>query len=222
MLRLSRILLYCLPLLLPLKALADSAGATQWWADVSALANDGMEGRLTGSPGYDRAATYVISQLKAEGLEPAGIRGYLQPVAFEQQVVDQDKSRAELVTAGGDAVPIKVGDQMLITAGQGPRPQNVDAPLVFIGYGLHLPKQGHDDFAGDLKGKIVVVLSGGPADLSGALKSNARSERNRELGQIGGVGCHQPDHPQASRDPVGAAEAPGAGTGHVSCRYQIT
>ncbi|HXB52990.1 MAG TPA: hypothetical protein VNU69_09530, partial [Rhizomicrobium sp.] len=91
MLRLSRVLPFCLPLLLPLPALADSVAATQWWADVSALANDGMEGRLTGSPGYDRAATYVISRLKAEGLEPAGIRGYLQPVAFEQQLVDQDK-----------------------------------------------------------------------------------------------------------------------------------
>ena len=147
-----------------------------------------MEGRLTGSPGYDRAADYVIERLKAEGLEPAGVRGFLQPVAFEQQVVDQDKSRAKLVTAGGDAVPLKVGDQMLITAGQGPRPQNVDAPLVFIGYGLHLPKQGHDDFAGDLKGKIAVVLSGGPADLSGALKSNARSQRNRELAKLGALG----------------------------------
>jgi len=188
MLRLSRVLPFCLPLLLPLPALADSVAATQWWADVSALANDGMEGRLTGSPGYDRAATYVISRLKAEGLEPAGIRGYLQPVAVEQQLVDQDKSHAELVAADGSATPVKVGDQMLITAGQGPRPQSVDAPLVFIGYGLHLPKQGHDDFAGNLKGKIVVVLSGGPADLSGALKSNARSERNKELGRLGALG----------------------------------
>ena len=188
MLRLPRVLLFCLPLLSPLPALADSAAATQWWADVSALANDGMEGRLTGSPGYDRAAEYVISRLKAEGLAPAGINGYLQPVAFEQQVVDQDKSRAELVAADGSAMPIKVGDQMLITAGQGPRPQSVDAPLVFIGYGLHLPKQGHDDLAGDLKGKIVVVLSGGPAELSGALKSNARSERNKELGRLGVLG----------------------------------
>ncbi|HEX4027137.1 MAG TPA: M20/M25/M40 family metallo-hydrolase, partial [Rhizomicrobium sp.] len=39
-----------------------------------------------------------------------------------------------------------------------------------------------------LKGKIVVVLSGGPADLSGALKSNARSERNKELARLGALG----------------------------------
>jgi len=188
MFRLPRAFLFLLPLLLPLKARADSPAATQWWADISALANDGMEGRLTGSPGYDRAARYVIGRLKAEGLQPAGINGYLQPVAFEQQLVDQDQSQAALIGADGTATPIKVGDQMLITAGQGPRPKTVDAPLVFIGYGLHLPKQGHDDFAGDLKGKIVVVLSGGPADISGALKSNARSERNKELGRLGVVG----------------------------------
>jgi hypothetical protein len=184
---LRRSLLFCLPLLLPFPAFAD-AGA-QWWADVSALADDSMEGRLTGSPGYDRAAAYVISRLQAEGLKPAGIDGYLQPVAFEQQLVDQDKSTAALVPADGHPIPIKIGDQMLITAGQGPRPKSVDAPLIFIGYGLHLPKQGHDDFATqNLKGKIAVVLSGGPADLSGALKSNARSERNKALAAAGALG----------------------------------
>ena len=184
----SRAVLFCLLLILPLPALAADT-ASQWWADVSALANDGMEGRLTGSPGYDRAASYVISRLKEEGLKPAGVSGYLQPVAFEQQLVDQAASHADLVAEGGAATPLKMGDDMLITAGGGPRPAAVDAPLVFVGYGLHLPKQGHDDLAGqDLKGKIVVVLSGGPADLSGALKSNARFERNSELAKMGVLG----------------------------------
>ncbi|HEY1875928.1 MAG TPA: M28 family metallopeptidase [Rhizomicrobium sp.] len=187
--RLSRSLLLGLLSLLPLKALAESTEATRWWADVSALANDNMEGRLTGSPGYDRAAAYVVFRLKAEGLGPAGTKGYLQPVAFEQQIVDQDRSSAELVAGGGGRTPLKVGDQMLITAGLGPRPKSIDAPLVFIGYGLHMPGRGHDDFAGqDLKGKIAVVLSGGPADLSGALKSNARSERNKDLSRLGALG----------------------------------
>ena len=182
----QRAVLFCLLLALPVPALADEAA--QWWADVSALANDGMEGRLTGSPGYDRAAAYVISRLKEEGLQPAGVNGYLQPVAFEQQLVDQEASKAELVN-GAASTALKVGDEMLITAGGGPRPAEVDAPLVFIGYGLHLPKQGYDDFAGqDLKGKIVVVITGGPADISGAIKSNARFERNEELGKLGALG----------------------------------
>jgi hypothetical protein len=52
-----------------------------------------------------------------------------------------------------------------------------------------LPKQGADDFAGlDLKGKIVVVLSGGPADISGAIKSSARFARAQQLGELGALG----------------------------------
>lgn len=177
---------------LPVPALIAPAWAdpaTQWWADMTALANDDMKGRLTGSADYLRAADYVIGRLKAEGLKPAGVKGYLQPIPFEQQVVDQAASKAALVTADGKAAPVQVGDDMLIAAGGGPRPETVDAPLVFIGYGLHLPKQNYDDFAGqDLKGKIVVVLSGGPADISGAIKSNARFDRNEELAKAGALG----------------------------------
>lgn len=184
----NRAFLLCVLLALPVPALAADA-ASQWWADVSALADDGMEGRLTGSPGYDRAAQYVIGRLKQEGLKPAGVNGYLQPVALEQQLVDQDASRASLSAADGASTPLKLGEQMLITAGGGPRPARIDAPLVFIGYGLHLPKHGHDDFAGmDLKDKIVVVISGGPAELSGALKSHARFERSAALGKQGALG----------------------------------
>ncbi len=183
-----RAVLLCVLLVLPIPVLAADA-ASQWWADVSALADDSMEGRLTGSPGYDRAAQYVIGRLKQEGLQPAGIDGYLQPVALEQQVVNQDASKASLSAADGASTVLKVGEQMLITAGGGPRPARIDAPLVFIGYGLHLPKHGHDDFsAPDIKGKVVVVISGGPAELSGPLKSNARFERNAELSKRGALG----------------------------------
>src|SRR5258708_28723325 len=78
----SGAVLLCALLALPSPVLAADA-VSQWWADVSALADDGMEGRLTGSPGYDRAAQYVIGRLKAEGLQPAGIQAYLQPVALQ-------------------------------------------------------------------------------------------------------------------------------------------
>ena len=76
----TRAALLCLLLALPIPAQSANLAAdaaTQWWADVSALADDGMEGRLTGSPGYDRAAQYVIGRLKEEGLKPAGVNGYL-------------------------------------------------------------------------------------------------------------------------------------------------
>ena len=118
--------------------------AAQWWADITALAGDSTEGRLTGSPGYMRSAKYVISRFEAEGLKPAGVEGFLQPVAFEQQTVDQAASRAEFKTPGAEPIPAQPGEDLIIAAGGAPRPHRVAAPLVFIGYGLHLPEQGYD------------------------------------------------------------------------------
>jgi Zn-dependent M28 family amino/carboxypeptidase len=181
------------PLALSTPALAApealSPPAAQWWADISAIANDSTEGRLTGSSGYMRAAEYVISRFKSEGLKPAGVDGYLQPVAFQQQIVDQKASSVELIADDGARVALQVGEDALIAAGGAPRPAKIDAPLVFIGYGLHLPKQGYDDFAGlDLNGKIAVVISGGPGDIAGPIKSNARFARAALLGKLGAVG----------------------------------
>jgi Zn-dependent M28 family amino/carboxypeptidase len=166
-----------------------SPAAKQWWSDVSFIASDANEGRQTGSAGYMRAADYVLSRMKAEGLKPAGDKGFLQEVTFEQQVVDQDASRAVLVDGDGAQSPLKVGDALLISSGGEPRPASVDAPLVFIGYGLGLPKQGYDDFSGlDLKGKIAVVISGGPSDISAPIKSDARANRAGELAKLGALG----------------------------------
>ena len=168
---------------------APSKAATQWWADISALAGDDMEGRMTGSAAYLRAADYVIRRFKAIGLTPGGTQGFLQPVAMESQTVDQHASTADLVAADGAITPLNVGTDSRIGAGGAPAPEQVDAPLVFLGYGLHLPDQGYDDFAGmNLKGKIVVVLSGGPAEMSGAVKSNARFGQAKLLGKLGAVG----------------------------------
>jgi len=166
-----------------------SPAAKQWWADITTIASDANEGRQTGPAGYMRAADYVISRMKAEGLKPAGDKGFLQQVAFEQQMVDQDASRATLVNADGSVLPLKVGDAILIRPGGEARPETVDAPLIFVGYGLGLPKQGYDDFAGlDLKGKIAVVISGGPDNISAPIKSDARANRESELAKLGAVG----------------------------------
>ena len=169
---------------------ASSPRAHRWWEDIAVLAGDNMQGRLTGSAGYMRAAEFVIERFHAEGLTPAGVDGgFAQPVAFETQTVDQAASTAVLVGADGAARPLKVGESLLISAYGAPRPARVDAPLVFAGYGLHLPGQGYDDFKGlDLRGKIVVVISGGPATLPGPMKAAARTQRARFLGEAGAVG----------------------------------
>lgn len=174
--------------------LAGAAGAQattrgdQWWHHVEIIAADAMNGRLTGSADYLRAADYVIGQFKALGLRPAGTDGYFQPIDFVEQSVDQAATKVTLI-AGGTTTPVAAPAAIIIGGGGGPVPARVEGPLVFAGYGLHLPDAGYDDFAGlDLKGKIVVVVSGGPATLSGALKSHARSERAKFLADRGAIG----------------------------------
>jgi Zn-dependent M28 family amino/carboxypeptidase len=172
-----------------------------WLNDVAILAADDMEGRLTGSPGYDRAAAYVVGRFKKLGLKPAGSNGFLQPVAFEQQTVLSEQSEAILL-GDGQAAPLIVGKDMIIGAGTAPRPARVEAPLVFIGYGLHMPEAGHDDLAGvDLKGKIAVFTTGGPANVSAALKSHARGERAKYLAERGALGGIEVRTPKAVEIP---------------------
>ena len=51
-----------------------------WWAATEALAGDDMEGRDTGSPGYDRSAKLVAERFAQAGLKPGGDGGsWFQP-----------------------------------------------------------------------------------------------------------------------------------------------
>lgn len=182
----------------PLAGAAEPTKDTSaWWSHIKVLASDPYEGRLTGSPGYLRAARYVARQFKTAGLDPGAKGSYLQPVKFEVQSVDAARSSVALVD-GGKPTPLAIGPDVLLGARDAQLP-TVDAPLVFIGYGLHLPEAGYDDFAGqDLKGKIVVVLGGGPDSLSAALKSHASStEFPKALAAAGAVGVLRLSNPKS-------------------------
>jgi Zn-dependent M28 family amino/carboxypeptidase len=163
----------------------------RWWAHVRYLADDKLEGRLTGTPGYRQAAAYVAERFKEYGLAPGGSDGYFQPVRFEVQRVLAAESSLALVR-GGQEEPLVLGQDALLSS-RGRQPVAVDAPLAFAGYALHLPESGYDDLAAlDLKGKVVVYMSGsGPANLAGALKSHAHSsqELGKALEQAGAVGA---------------------------------
>lgn len=167
----------------PVAAADDGA---QWWSHVETLAGPQFEGRLTGTPGYDKAAAYAAGQFKAYGLQPAGTDGYLQPMQFTVQRILADRSSAALV-ADGEEQTLRVGPDILLGS-RLPQPKTIEAPLVFIGYGLNLPEVGYDDFAGqDLKGKIAVYVNGGPADISAALKSHSRGSETWRAAQAAGA-----------------------------------
>ena len=172
---------------------ADEAAGQAWWAHIQALADDRNEGRLTGSEGYLRAARYVVSQFDALGLQPAGVNSYYQPVKFDVTRVNAAKSSVTLIV-GGRQQSLELGKDATLGA-RGVQPKSITAPLVFVGYGLHLPEGNYDDFdspelpAAAIKGKIVVYINGGPGNLSAALKSFARTAPlEKALADAGAVG----------------------------------
>ena len=84
-----------------------------WWSHIQYLADDSLEGRDTGSQGFEKAANYMAEQFRAAGLEPGGVDGYRQPMDF--QVVKIDESRCSLELLQGEKVqPVKLGDDAVL------------------------------------------------------------------------------------------------------------
>jgi Zn-dependent M28 family amino/carboxypeptidase len=161
-----------------------------WWEHVKVLADDSMEGRETGSEGLRKAEAYVVKQLTGNGLQPAGTKGFYQPVKFVSRQIVESGSSAALVR-NGVAEPLSLGEDAYFNARVDLASEETTSPLVFVGYGLKIPEKNYDDLAGlDLKGKVVVVISGSPAEIPTALSSHyqSASERWKSLREAGAIG----------------------------------
>ncbi|HYU46289.1 MAG TPA: M28 family metallopeptidase [Terriglobales bacterium] len=160
-----------------------------WWNHIKVLADDKLEGRDTGSRGEREAQKYAVERLKNAGAEPAGSDGFYQPVKFvSRQIVEKDCSLT--LIRDGKREPLALGEDAIIGTRIMPAPE-VEAPLVFAGYGLKVPEKNYDDFAGiDVRGKIVVIFSGSPSEIPGALASHYQTaaERWKVLRAAGAVG----------------------------------
>jgi len=105
-----------------------------WWRTTGDLSGDDMEGRDTGSPGYDRAAAYVADRFAAAGLRPAGEGGsWTQRIAFEDVEVVGDGTSLAMVWDDGTRRPLRFLHEVSVTPSWGMADQ-VDAPVVFRGY----------------------------------------------------------------------------------------
>jgi peptidase M28-like protein len=195
-----RLLLLLVVLAAPasLRAADPQPDGKRWWSYVQYLADDKLEGRNTGSAGYRQAAAYVADHWKRAGLEPAGNSGFYQTVEFRSRRIREERSSLALIR-NGVREPLALGDEAAISLRNEP-PASLTASVVFVGYGLTVPEHHYDDLAGlDLKGKIVLYLSGGPASLPGELKAHyqASAERWRFLeraGVVGTIAVQNPSH----------------------------
>lgn len=168
-------------------AAAQSAGdfsADAFRAHVTFLGDDLLEGREAGTRGYDLAARYVASQFAVLGLRPAGAdSGWYQPIEFVRFPVDPQAS----VTIGGRR--LVQGREIAFRPSLAASPLSAEAPLVFAGYGLDMPARGYDDYAGlDVRGRIVVVLSGTPTGTPSDVAAHLNADKRRMAAARGAIG----------------------------------
>ena len=160
-------------------------------AHIDFLADDLLEGRATGSRGYDIAAGYVASVFKGLALEPAGDDGsWFQSLDLVEGQLVEDSASFVVHGPDGDRPLTLVQDFMI--GGSYIDPVNgIEGPVTFVGFGVSAPELGHDDYAGlDVVGHIVAMFSGAPARFPHNQRAFYSSGRNksREAAARGAIG----------------------------------
>ncbi len=201
-----------------IKAALEGIHGDQIKQHMSVLADDKLEGRGLGSPGFEEALQYVEKTLTRFGLAPAGEGGgWRQRVPLRNSVVVEDKSSMAVQSASGKKTLVYGKDYLL---GADPLRDDVavdDAPVAFVGYGVSAPTLGYDDYGGgiDVKGKVVAYLTGAPAMLpsnerayyaSGAVKDAEAIKR----GAIGTLRFTSADDPRFRWDVSVATDKQGS------------
>lgn len=181
-------------LLLAFAAAAQPAeppfSADRFRAHVAFLSDDLLEGRDTGSRGHEVASRYVANQFASLGLKPGGDAGtWYQRVTFQRTV--RISGSVTVKSAGGEKTYAN-GDNVLVGISARDLKLDLSAPLVFVGYGIEDKRFKLDDYRGlDVKGKIVVVLSGFPKGLAseeGAHLAAVKAQIAEKHGAIGMLG----------------------------------
>jgi len=105
-----------------------------WWAHIQYLADDKLEGRNVGTPGFEKALQYVEREFKAIGLKAAGTSGFRQPLKLDSRQLVPAESRVAIVRNGKEqALTI---DQDVTLSARGELNGSIEVPVVFVGYGF--------------------------------------------------------------------------------------
>jgi Zn-dependent M28 family amino/carboxypeptidase len=133
-------------------------------ASVKYLSDDALEGRGTGQKGGDRAADWIAAQFKSYGLAPAGDHHtYFQDVKFYGVITDPQQTHFTFVPRTGAEMALKFADDYVATDQTHSQKSEIDAPIVYVGYGIHAPEYQWDDYKGkDVKGKVLLMLVNEP------------------------------------------------------------
>ena len=133
-------------------------------ASVKFLSDDKLQGRGTGQKGGDMAADWIAAQFKSYGLLPAGDGdSYFQNIRFFGVTTDPKQTQFSFVPKSGAPIALKFADDYVANDQTHSEKSEIDAPLVYVGYGIQAPEYNWDDYKGvDVKGKVLLMLVNEP------------------------------------------------------------
>ena len=133
-------------------------------AHVKFLSSDLLEGRGTGQRGGDIAAEYIGTQFALYGLKPAGDDGtFFQNVPMVS-VHTLPATTFKLVPKSGEPLTLRNLDDFVTNNESQTEAAEIDAPIVFVGFGITAPEYSWDDYKGvDLKGKVALLFVNEPS-----------------------------------------------------------
>jgi Zn-dependent M28 family amino/carboxypeptidase len=178
-------------------------------AHVKFLSDDLLEGRGPGKRGAEIAANYIATQFALDGLKPAGDNGtYFQKVPLYAVHTVEDQTTFSFVpdsgSTGGAPINLKYSDDVVAKDTTGEDSADIDAPIVFVGYGIDAPEYKWNDYAGvDVKGKVLLVIVNEPPSTdTNFFKAEAltyygrwtyKYEQAARLGAVGVLIIHRTD-----------------------------
>ena len=174
----------------PFTAQAQTADRAVLENDVRVLADDALEGRESGTRGFDEAAQYVAGRFASIGLQPGGDDdGWYQAVPLARVSAASD-TRLSIVDADGNATKAVLGEDFYGRGAIAADGGRFEAPLVFVGRALDLPEHGYDDLATvDLEGAIAVYIYGEvPGGLNSEQAAHLQSSTDQRLAAHGAIG----------------------------------
>jgi len=132
----------------------------RYFKHVYFLASDELKGRGNGTPELERASEYIANQFRVLGLKPAGDNNtYFQNF---QITTGTFYNYRNAVAVDGVDLQIDVDFEPLSFS----LPSEIEAPIVFAGYGITAPDLQWDDYQGlDVTGKVVLVLRHEPQEM---------------------------------------------------------
>jgi hypothetical protein len=140
-------------------------------AHMRFLSDPLLQGRAPDTPGYTIAAHYVVTQLEALGLEPGANGTWYQSVPLRKSLLDQPRSSLTFVKEGKEHSLVD-GQDYVLTANMTQQHVDLEAPIVFAGFGVTAPEEHYDDYAAiDVHGKIVAIFANAPPRFSTTVRA---------------------------------------------------